>query len=79
MGRANKKLSVKKPEARHYEAALDLVASFYPTDIFGRGDQPMQKDLDEDVLTLVQSKAARMARLTCENVLIQARLLAENE
>lgn len=68
-----------KAEARHYEQAIDQVESFYPQDIFGKGDAPLKNDTPESVVRLVEAKAARMARLTCAHIRRFAQELAENE
>lgn len=79
MRRKARPTSEKRPEAHHFEQAIDLVESFYPVDIFGKGDQPLPKDLPADMLSLVQAKASRMARMTCENIMHYAMELKEQD
>lgn len=63
-------------EARHFEQAIRTMMEMYPPEIYGRADRPLPRGLSEEMVNLIEAKAARMARLTCENVLLFARELA---
>ena len=75
--RARKQPSRVEPTACQWAAAVETVQSYYPTEIFGRGDEPIPDDLPRELKDMITSKAARMARLTCDNIARQARMMAE--
>lgn len=63
-------------EARHFEQAIRTIMEMYPPEIYGKADRPLPRGLSEETINLIESRAARMARVTCENVLLFARELA---
>lgn len=74
---ASRKQNRVEPTANQWAAAIETVQSYYPVQIFGRGDEPTPDDLPRELKDMITAKAARMARLTCDNIVRQARMMAE--
>lgn len=66
-----------EPTACQWAAAVETVQSYYPIEIFGRGDDPIPEDLPRELQDMITSKCARMARLTCDNIARYAMEIAE--
>ncbi len=66
-----------EPTSDQWAAAVETVQCYYPIEIFGRGDEPIPDDLPRELKDMITAKAARMARLTCDHIARQARMMAE--
>ena len=66
----------KRPEAQHFEAAIEQVQSWYPAASFGRGDQ-IPDDLPRELKDMITAHSFRMARHTCDEIAKYARMLAD--
>ena len=75
--RARKQPSRVEPTSDQWAAAVETVQSYYPHEIFGRGDTPIPDDLPRELKDMISARAARMARMTCDHIVQQARMMAE--
>lgn len=70
---------MRRPEARHFEQAIRTIMEMYPSEIYGLAERPLPSKTPDEVVNLVEAKAARMARKTCSNILLYAQELADAE